>query len=66
MSNPEPSAEEIKIAKDIIQQQMDAMMAAMKQIEAAVNTNIEKLDERLATLSNHVEQLKKEHEKKET
>ena len=58
MSSEQPTKEEMEMAKAVIQQQMDALLGAMHQIEAAVNTNLEQLEERLSHLSAHVDTLK--------
>ena len=52
----------MEMAKMMIEQQMTGMMNAMKQIEALVNQNIDKLDSRLNELSSQVQDLQKKRE----
>jgi hypothetical protein len=60
MSDPPPApvASETELAKAMMQQQMDTMFGAMRQIEALVGQNLSALNDRIQELSARVDQLR--------
>lgn len=56
---PSAEASETELAKAMLQQQMDTMFEAMKQIEVLVSQNLSALNDRIRELSARVNQLQK-------